>query len=328
MEYTPEIDERIGKHLSGESTAEEQAWLEQWLMDAAENRRYFGQMQRLWQLAEGAGSILPKLDVERALASTKAKMHQQTVIKAKVVPLSYRWMGVAAALAVLLGAIWFFHSTTSETSVSFAAHDEAQRHTLSDGSSVSLNQQSSITAVFTEKTRRIKMVGEAYFEVAPDPAKPFIVEISGVEIRVVGTQFNVDGRSLSNTVVVSVDEGKVQVSSGQNTEMLGAGEQATMDTQTGRLIRKQMRPSDNVGAWANRRLVFDDIPLSEVLPVLENTYQVSIELGNPALAQCRLQVRFNNEPIERILLLIAETFSLELTSTNGQFLLNGANCGE
>lgn len=330
MEYTPDIDERIAKYLSGESTAEEQVWLEQWLSSTVENRRYFEQLQRLWQMAEGARPALPRiLDVARALEKTKAKMHQNVAPgKAKVVSLGYHWISMAAAVALLIGAIWFFQSKSSGTSVELAAQDTPQQHTLSDGSSVSLNQQSSLSAVFTQKNRRIKMEGEAYFEVAPDPGKPFIVELPNVTVKVVGTKFNIDNRSNPNLVVVSVDEGKVQVTCGQTIDVLRAGEQALVDIQTGRLRRQPLRPSDNVSAWANRRLVFDDLPLSEVLPMLEKTYGVRITLGNPSLAQCRLQARFNNEPIDRILLVISETFSLELSHADGHYQFNGTDCGE
>lgn len=329
MDHISDIDELIAKHLTGEIALEEQAWLEKWLAESADNQLYFNQMQRLWSTSSLGKVSLPKpLDVERALARTKSKIqHAQPVSgKAKRVSLQYRWMGIAAAITLLLGAFWFFQQNAGTQTVQLAATNNTLRDTLSDGTRIALNQYSSLSTNFTKKTRRVKMQGEAYFEVAPNPDKPFVIEVQEVQVTVVGTKFNIDNRSDPDWVIVSVDEGKVRVQSGKQVELLTAGEQARIDQKNGRFERTQTKPSGNISAWANYQFVFDDVPLSEVIEQLEKNYKVKINLTNPDLANCRLQTRFNNEPIERIIVVIAETFSLEIQHQHGQYFLDGPSC--
>jgi transmembrane sensor len=329
MDHISDIDELIAKHLTGEIAVEEQAWLEKWLAESADNQLYFNQMQRLWQKSELGKLTLPRpLDVEAALSRTKSKIQQppQSTSPAKRVSLNYRWMGIAAAITILLGAFWFFQQGAATQSTQLAATENTLRDTLSDGSRVALNQYSSLSAEFSKNGRRVKMKGEAYFEVAPNPEKPFVIEVQQVLVTVVGTKFNIDNRSDPDWVIVSVEEGKVRVQSGTQTEFLIAGEQARIDQRNGKFERTQTKPSGNISAWANRQFVFDDVPLSEVVPMLEKNYQVKINLVNQDLANCRLQSRFNNEPIERIIVVIAETFSLEIQHRNGQYFLDGPSC--
>lgn len=328
MEYTHDIDELIAKQLSGEIAPEEKVLLEKWRSESSDNSLYFNQMQQIWARTELGKQNLPgPLDVEDALARTKVKLQAAGApAKAKVLWLNVWRVGIAASIVLMLGAIWLFQRDSGQPTVLLATTENTLRDTLSDGSMVSINQHSSVSASFSRKARRVKMSGEAYFEVAPNPEKPFIVEVQQVEVTVVGTKFNVDDQSDPGRVIVSVEEGKVQVRMGRQTELLLAGEQASIDGQSGQITKKQQKPSSNVSAWANRRFVFDETPLSEVIPLLEKTYQVKINLANKDLARCRLHVRFNNEPIERILLVIAETFSLELKTSNGQYTLDGPGC--
>ncbi|MDO8368526.1 MAG: FecR domain-containing protein [Saprospiraceae bacterium] len=330
MQYTFEnIDELIAKRFAGEIGEAEDAILDRWLSASEANQQYFGQMQRLWQKAAFAQGVLSRpLDVDAALARTKSKIQQIPAQgKAKKVFMNPWWIGIAASIMLLAAAIWFFQGSSSETPVLLATIENTVRDTLSDGSRVALNQHSSLSTEFSKKQRRIKMRGEAYFDVAKNPEKPFVIEVQKVEVTVVGTRFNVDNRSDSTKVVVSVEEGRVKVQIGRQIEFLNAGEQATIDCSSGEILRSQLLPSGNVKAWFDRRFVFDDVPLSEVIPILEKTYNVQIELKNKDLGTCRLHTRFNNESIERIMSLIAETFSLQIESNNGRFSLDGAGCG-
>jgi len=326
MDYTSNIDERIAKHLAGEIAPEEQVWLEKWLAESSENRQYFEQMQRLWQ--KFVPIQLPRsLNVEAALTRTKAKIQPRSG-KAKVLHMTFWRYGAAAAIALLVGAFWFFQQNAASHSVLLTATDNILRDTLSDGSMVSINQNSSLSAAFSKKSRNIKMNGEAYFEVVPDVSKPFVIEVQQVEVTVVGTKFNIDNSSDPNWVIVSVEEGKVRVKSGTQIEFLTAGEQARIRVQDGNFERIQTKPSSNPSAWANHQFEFDDAPLSEVIPLLEKNYGVKITLTNKALENCRLHVRYNNETIERIIFLLAETFSLEIKQLDGQYYLNGAGCDD
>jgi transmembrane sensor len=129
-------------------------------------------------------------------------------------------------------------------------HPAPERRILDDGSVVELNRDAKIEVVFTAGERRVKLLsGEAYFTVAKNPARPFIVEASGVAVRAIGTAFSV---ALGHTdVAVLVTQGSVQVldqtrttdlAAGNGAVVLGAGQRTVV-----RLIR--LRPADNVDAF-------------------------------------------------------------------------------
>jgi len=329
MQYNFEnIDELIAKRLTGEIGDAEQVILMQWLQTSEVNQQYYDQMQQLWQKSVSAQTVLEKNpDIEAALNRTKSKIRQASSGgKAKRIGINTWWLGMAASLALLAAAIWFFQSKGDTSAAIYTTLENTQLDTLSDGSTIALNQHSGLTTAFDKKARRIKMHGEAYFEVTKNPEKPFIIEVKEVEVTVVGTRFNVDNHSDSTKVVVSVEEGRVKVQIGTQIIFLNAGEQASIDCSNGAILRSSLPPAGNVKAWFDRRFIFDDVPLSEVIPILEKAYDVQIELKNKNLGNCRLHSRFNNEPISRVLSLIAETFSLKIESNNSRYLLDGLGC--
>lgn len=326
MLYTNEIDEQIAKFLAGESSPDEVSSLQQWLAESADNQLYFNQMQKLWN--DASPTPLPRpLDVEQALARTKNKIAAGSKpVSARRIPI--QWMAIAASLVLLIGAFWFFHQDTALPVESVAAADAPVEQKLSDGSVISVNQFSQVAARFSNHKRSVQLNGEAYFAVASNPERPFVVEVKNVSVTVLGTKFNVDNRSNTQKVIVSVDEGKVKVASAQGEKQLLAGDQAIINLTTGLIEVRQTTPAENVSAWASRKFAFEDTPLSKVIPELEKVYQVKIHLSNPALEQCRLHVRFDQESIEHIMLVIAETFSLKLRVINGQYYLEGDACSD
>ncbi|HAD14475.1 MAG TPA: hypothetical protein DCF33_18790 [Saprospirales bacterium] len=326
MLYTSEIDEQIAKFLAGECSPEEVSALEQWLAESADNQLYFNQMQKLWN--GSSPTPLPRpVDVEQALARTKNKIAVSTKpVSARRIPM--QWMAIAASLVLLISAFWFFRQETTLPVESVAAADSPVEQKLSDGSVISVNQFSQVAARFSNRRRSVQLNGEAYFAVASNPERPFVVEVKNVSVTVLGTKFNVDNRTNTQKVIVSVDEGKVKVASTQGEKQLLAGDQAIIDLNTGLIELRQTTPAENVTAWASRKFAFEDTPLSKVIPELEKVYQVKIHLSNPALEQCRLHVRFDQESIEHIMLVIAETFSLKLRVVNGQYYLEGDACSD
>jgi transmembrane sensor len=233
----------------------------------------------------------------------------------------------AASLVGVLAAAWWFLHTLAPTpaSIQLATAGQVLRDTFSDGSRVALNRNSGLTAEISGQQRRIKLRGEALFEVMPDAQKPFVVEVQALEIQALGTVFNVDNLTNTDEVIVSVQEGRVQVRMETQTEVLAAGQKAVYSQKTQK-ITVETTADPNVAAYSNRRLFFDSKPLSVVIPTLEKTYNVSIQLKNKNLESCLLYGKYNNESLENILDLLADTFSLTVTLNNGVYELSGGQC--
>ncbi len=322
------IDELLAKRLAGETAPAEERLIEAWLRESADNRQYFEGLQRLWEQAPLSRTLRP-VDTEGALQKVKAQLHPISATPpARMIPM-YRWMSAAAAvLAVVVAAVFFFRNPSGRQELQIAASEATLTDTLTDGSVVVLNRNSGlrIAGNFNKTERRMRLSGEAYFAVAHDKEKPFVIEVEQLEVKVVGTEFNVDNRSEPGRVIVTVTTGKVQLSAGAQSILLTAGEQAVYETATG-VITRSARPDQNATAYKNRVFKFDATPLSRVVRDLSDVYGVDISLKNKVLENCLLSTGYNDEELDRILELLAATFSLNVERTDGKIILDGTGCG-
>ncbi|MBN1819918.1 MAG: FecR domain-containing protein, partial [Prolixibacteraceae bacterium] len=203
---------------------------------------------------------------------------------------------------------------------------------LPDSSVVTLNKETEIfyPEVFSGASRNVEIIGEAFFEVTPNPQIPFIIKAGNTQIKVLGTSFNVYAYPASETVEVVVETGKVQVSGfeteKQNPEdvFLEPGEKATFNKKDKKLS-KQKNNDPNYNSWKTYSLVFKESKLSYVIDVLEKTYHVEIQAENPEIENEVLVAEFNNKPIEFILDVIRLTFNLELSVEDGRYILKSSN---
>lgn len=150
---------------------------------------------------------------------------------------------------------------------------------LSDGTHVWLNAASSITypATFTGNERRIKVSGEAYFEVTKDKTKPFRVEIdSRSEVQVLGTSFNINSYLDEGTIRTTLLEGSIRVGSGGNSALLRPGQQA-VEADHQQLMVRDDADLQQVVAWKNGYFNFDNADIKVVLRQLEKWYDIEVQ---------------------------------------------------
>jgi len=147
--------------------------------------------------------------------------------------------------------------------------------TLSDGTRVWLNAASSLSypTVFEGGERKVAVTGEAYFEVASDPARPFRVTKGSTQIEVLGTHFNVNAYDDEEEIRVTLLEGGVKVSLGSASAVLRRGEQARVGT--GVLVSKNA-DLEAVMAWKNGLFAFHDADLPTVMRQLARWYDVRV----------------------------------------------------
>ena len=149
---------------------------------------------------------------------------------------------------------------------------------LPDGSHVWLNATSSIRfpTSFIEKERRVEITGEAYFEVAKDPAMPFIVTVNNAEVRVVGTHFNINSYSDEEDIKTTLLEGSVKFVNGANTNILKPGQQSQL-TKNGSVKVVSDVDVEQVVAWKNGLFDFENAGIETVMRQLSRWYDVEIE---------------------------------------------------
>ncbi|OAZ03464.1 FecR family protein [Flavobacterium succinicans] len=156
---------------------------------------------------------------------------------------------------------------------------------LSDGTKVWLNASSSITfpTTFIHKERRVAITGEAYFEVAKDKNHPFIVTANDIEVKVLGTHFNINSYPEEKSTKTTLLEGSVLVSNKKEKSLLEPGQQATQ-SQTGTLNVKKLENLDEIIAWRKGLFYFSNTSLENVMQQISRWYDVNIvfEKGVPA----------------------------------------------
>jgi ferric-dicitrate binding protein FerR (iron transport regulator) len=151
--------------------------------------------------------------------------------------------------------------------------------TLSDGSKVWLNAASSLRfpATFSGKERKVELTGEGYFEVAHNANMPFIVTKKDVQIKVLGTHFNVNAYDDENAMKVTLLEGSVKVSKGNEGKMIVPGEQASVSNSDGEINVKQQVDLEMVVAWKNGNFQFDRADIQSVMRQISRWYNVEVD---------------------------------------------------
>lgn len=157
------------------------------------------------------------------------------------------------------------------------AKAETYQLILSDGSKVWLNSGSSIRfpVYFTGKERRVEVTGEAFFDVAHNSRQPFIAQVNGMEVKVLGTVFNVNAYSEENKITTTLLEGKVMVTKEKHTEVLTPGEQAVL-LHSGKIKVNNDADIEKAVGWKDGIFVFKGDDVKFVMNQLARWYDVHV----------------------------------------------------
>jgi len=149
---------------------------------------------------------------------------------------------------------------------------------LPDGTKVWLNAASSITypTAFTGTDRRVKLSGEAYFEVAKNKDKPFYVSINNVQVRVLGTHFNIAAYSDDDEITTTLLEGSVQVTKNNSLSLLKPGQQAVISNNSNNIAVSEANIDDAM-AWKNGYFIFNDDNITGIMKKVSRWYDVDVE---------------------------------------------------
>ncbi|MFR4039356.1 MAG: FecR family protein [Butyricimonas faecalis] len=176
---------------------------------------------------------------------------------------------------------------------------------LADGTRMWLNTESKLRypVAFTGEERRVEMDGEVYFEVAKNREKPFVVTVNGVDIRVLGTSFNVS--AYQEDVVTTLVTGKVQLKKGDEQVVLLPNQQAIWSDDKFKVKQVDAR---NYVLWKEGIFYFEDVDLETILDDMARWYNVTIFYVNPTLKKMKFSVEIKRyEDINEILRRIEQT---------------------
>ncbi len=316
------IEGLIAKQLSGNITPEELEQLNQWKLASAANRDAYVEYERTWF----ASNQPIKVDTNAAWqkVSQRLAFDKKPTISINRKRTWVNQLAVAASFALLVSIAGFYFFNAGTT---YSADGIQLAVALQDGSFIDLNAASSlqVTSSFNDKERRVELDGEAFFDIAKDKTKPFVIETDLVEVRVLGTSFNVDENE--DSVVVTVATGIVEVtdiSAPNNTRKLAKGERIIF--RNNKKSFENLAFDENDFAWKTRTLVFRRTYLSNAFKVLEATYGVEIELSNEDIEYCQLTAQFEDQELEDVLDVIQSTFQLEIIQKGKKITITGEGC--
>lgn len=272
---------------------------------------YF-QGDKLWNDQLGDQEIVERdlfKQIERNIERKEREAYNEAKSKRPVL------LRVGALLLVLMTigvSTWFyFHEFAQEVKLMEAATKEGQKSTvmLSDGSQVRLNSDSKLTfpETFDAHTRKVYLEGEAYFDVARDEKRPFVIQSGKIATTVLGTSFNVKAFS-GEDAEVTVASGKVQVEhvpgeAGEAGEsvLLMPKQQAHFDLSKRSFLVREVDLEDYL-SWKEGIIKFENTELKDAVKTLERWYGVHIKLENEKLAHCMIRTgTYENENLYNIL---------------------------
>lgn len=194
---------------------------------------------------------------------------------------------------------------------------------LSDGTKVWLNSSSVLTfpTVFAGDLRRVELTGEAFFEVSPDAGHPFIVVTPKMDVKVLGTSFNVSVYEDEEAVHTTLLKGRVEVRTrgGEPCE-LKPGEQAYLTG--GELTRKEVN-TRQFTSWINGKFMFFNTPLEEISKQISRWYDVDIFFSREEVKEIRFtgaMLRF--EPLEELIRMIESTSNVRFSVKNKTIVIS------
>lgn len=262
-----------------------QAWLEA----DPRNREAFRKAEELWDALDRIGSR----------TRTAKELRSSAIVRSTRRSSGGRRLAALAALMMFAGVGWHLAAWTG----AFAEHStlagQQSRVVFADGSEALLNTSTSISTEWSSRMRSVVLHrGEAFFSVAEDAARPFVVIADNFEVEALGTQFSVrmlaDGADIivmeHSVAVASEDTGAEKIDAPGGLHLSGSASVPIAKDEVDRLL-----------AWRNGRVVFEDEPLLHVLNELDRYLPGEILLASPSIEELPVSASFEVENAERAL---------------------------
>lgn len=368
--------EIIIKYLLGETSEEESLLVNQWLNENEKNRKYFNEIAFVWKTSGIAQNIeqndvekdrkifiqkIGELPGEKTMKPTEPVKRNLQLFMSNTGPKYYQWLQIAAIFILAFCLSWtvFYFMNRKPDTGSLAYNQiittkgQKSQIILSDGTTVWLNSETTLRypSAFNDMKREVFLEGEAFFEVQKKGNKiPFIVKTSEIDIKVLGTSFNVMAYPDEETIETTVVEGSVYIirkgvkSSSDQNIILKPNQKVTLLKKGSRVILSEIETAKPImikstkaiqpisptkkeqilisrkvdielhTAWKDDRLIFQSETFENICYKLERWYDVKIHVRNEELKKYRYTGKFvHNETINQVLEILKLTTPINYT---------------
>jgi ferric-dicitrate binding protein FerR (iron transport regulator) len=324
----------LAKYLAGETGDRENAAMEEWLDKSPGNRALLGKLKSDWKIMDNMNM---QFNVDNAWNKLHGRIITHEGITGKetgeklITPQRRLWftpVRIAASLLLMAAigvSLVFITKGSRNISVSTASNERQRSVLLPDGTEVFLNSNTRINYAkkFDRNLREVTLSGEAFFEVAHDKSRPFIIHADQADIRVVGTSFNIDARDKDQGVEVYVSTGVVELYQPDNTSnhvLLHPGDMGTI--RRNQIVSKKSE-NENPIAWKTGNMDFQDTRLSEAVRILNEIYRVNIVCRESELdtTQTNGTYHYPEESLDQILTIICKQNHLKIEKSDNNIYL-------
>lgn len=280
-------DDIIWRYLQGTATTEDMKVLNEYISASPENKKYLFSIEELYHLGKWKYDEEDKINAAMQRLKSVVQPVEMSVVsekkEKKQMKHLFLWTRYAAAVFVLVLIGWLsFKGLTSEDMIKVYADNKIRKIELADGTKVWLNKGSMFEypETFTNDNRKVRLNGEAYFEVARQIGKhKFTVESKLMTVVVHGTIFNMKSYDQATVAETSLIEGEVLVESGDDDSkiILLPGQKAIVEESSHKMVVKETNSLMD-GIWRNNMVPFQNATIQDIAKVLEDLYHVKIEV--------------------------------------------------
>lgn len=317
------IERLISRSFNGKITSEELHDLKCWIEESSENKKQYLEIKDVWNLTQ-----VPKSNTEEQLSKFYRIQYEKIQKSRKL------WIRYFSAAAILLIGLLIsilipqsFKQLPETTQVISVPLGSRSKVLLADGTEVSLNSGSELkySSSYSSLKREVTLSGEGFFHVKSDKQHPFIVKTADFDIKVTGTQFNVNTYTENKIASTALDEGKIQIlMNGSDQKFdIKPNEKFELD----RSVRKYSIVKADIEseiAWKDGEFIFKQIPFPDLVKRLERWYNVKLNYSGVELQNYEFTGWFKNqETIWQVLDALKLTMPIDYRkSTFREFLIS------
>lgn len=321
----------ITKKLSDEISLDEGQKLDDWLGQKKENQQIYDSYQATWnEMDRVKGKSSREIDMEwkRLENAIDFGAAIQKTKERSLLGNMYRYAAVLLFMIVAAFVLYFYLNNNPQQQL--IAELQIQEVKLSEGSKVTVNSNSKLTypKKFEKDKRVVVLSGEAFFEVAKDPNRPFIINVGEIRVEVLGTSFNVKALENHDNIEVTVSSGKVAVYRPENPDervVLIEGQKAIFYKSTTK-IEASINDNINFNAWKTKQIIFEDTPMPDVVRIINEIYKSDLKLLGGQLDECPVTTTFDNQSLESILNVLESTLDLKIERKGKGYEISGDGC--
>ncbi|PKV51211.1 FecR family protein [Aquimarina sp. MAR_2010_214] len=316
------------KYIKGDASPDEKKLVIEWIKKDSEHQKRFSLLK--------AEYIASTLD---SFSNMDVKTQYQRFASKKSKKRKYYYTAAIAASVVVPFMMWYMFTSSSydnsivdvteifdsSTKNVTTGHGGYKTVVLPDGSTIVLNANSSLTYpnTFTDSVRKVTLIGEAFFDIKRDVTKPFIVTTDHINIKVLGTSFNVKSYPKDEKIETTLVTGKVEVFQQQKEKpiVLEPSQRAVFDKEKSN-IKVDRVDSKSIVAWQEGKLIFDKTPLKQVVLDLNRKYNVEFVIKSDSLLQYKYTGEFDNLTLKEVLELLKISSPINYKYVNNKVMLN------